>query len=449
MNKRIKRSLWAGSFLLLAMVVAVGCYVFWPKPSFALPNGRRITIEAVTWRPDNRIAKTPTAGLEERINALFDRFKWPHFLDDPYVDFGAYSPGTVFLSAEDPDDLRRLEIRIESGAVQGQPLPNLGPVPGLGAGRFVFAFRMETVPQDGRPLAARILWTGTAEHPRRPIGTLALNSSIAAVPGFSTNAFWAPDPMTNGLSVSVVDLQVSLSAAPTDLLDTSLLRLKILESGASTLSTNYEIASITMQNESGDSMQQHVENRFFTNGIFSAGLRSPWVDGKSWRLRIGLTRNRNYPETNQLRLGPIVPGFGITTNAAGQIFTARIDLGGQPDPVPLATDWPVSLAIRVSGNNSAPPHHLRWVKLTDQSGTNYSCPRYGWGGDLFRYRISPETNFLDGTVVSAEAVVSWEPITFVEVLVTPIPATNYADWPKRSTPRSSEGGLENRSGSRD
>jgi hypothetical protein len=79
MNKCLKRSLGAGAFLLLAMVVAAGCYVFWPKQSIALPNGDRVKVEAVTWRPDNRFPTTSAAPLIGLLIKLFEVprcFQW-------------------------------------------------------------------------------------------------------------------------------------------------------------------------------------------------------------------------------------------------------------------------------------------------------------------------------------------------------------------------------------
>jgi len=65
------------------------------------------------------------------------------------------------------------------------------------------------------------------------------------------------------------------------------------------------------------------------------------------------------------------------------------------------TNWLASLLVKSSGSYQDEPHHVRWVSLTDQRGTNYSYSRSAWGGDLYRFRPKQETNFLDGTVVSA------------------------------------------------
>ncbi len=438
MNKCLKRSLGAGAFLLLAMVVAAGCYVFWPKQSIALPNGDRVKVEAVTWRPDNRFPTTSAAPLIGLLIKLFDRLKMPGVLNDPYRDIGVYYPGVIWMSDEGGTNLARLEIRLRQGLVESSPLRSVASIPSVRAGRTVSAFAMETVPQDGNPLIAEVYWRESKGAAAQRVGVISLAPIVGS--RYGTNVLLvAAVPATNEprMVVKVMDFLIPETVPPTNVLDRSILRIQIHENSAvSDLSTNWEVASIEMENKFGDVVVQNLDNRGFKDGTLRVGMRPVWLDGQPWKLRIGLVRDRGFPKTNEIRLGPLFPSgpslqrSRIVTNVFGRIVTARLETGAQEDPIPMVTNWQASVSVRMSGSFRDTPHHLRWVGLTDQRGTNYGFSTSAWGGELFRWRLNRESDFTDGTVTSAEAVLSWEPVEFVEVVTVPKGTTNFTDWPQ-------------------
>jgi hypothetical protein len=442
MSKRIKLIVKAGSILFLVMCIAAGVYLGWPKQNFTLPNGRRVTVERITWRPENRFPKNATAPFVDLVNRACEKLKLPQF-DNPYYDYGPSQSGAIWISAEHPDDLGKLELRLAQGVVESQPLPYFVPsVPG-NPKSHVNAFLIGPVPQDGSPLILRIYCREPARGPKQLIGEMQIQPVVSPNPQRQPKRFEAATGTNDTLLVEVDNWQIPATTPPSNVLDPSLIRLRIREKAIpSVLATNWAIASITMEDASGDSLAQHVDGRDHTNGVLQAGMSPVWIDGSPWVLRIGLVRTKDFPASNHVHFGPLYPSTalspnpGMVTNVFGRLFTARLDLG-RPDDPPVAevTNWQASLLVKSSGSYRDEPHHVRWVSLTDQRGTNYGFSRYAWGGDLYRFRPNRETNFIDGTVTSAEAVISWEPIHFVEVVATPRAATNFADWPSRAEPK--------------
>lgn len=439
MSKR-KRAVWAGGILILLVVIAAVVHWVSLVPSFSLPNGREVRLEAATWRPDNRVARTPLAPVKSRLGGLLSRLGFPGFFPNNYHDIGAHFPGVVWLSVEDTADVRGLEIRLAQGPVEGRPLMMVSPG-STAAGRILFAYFMETVPQDAGPLSARIYHRESSTAPARLLGEVPLKPVVAPLPNWGTNFLLTASGTNDLLRVSLLDWQIPAVPAPTHALDPSVFWLRIEETATPGLvSTNWEVASVQMWNQSGDMMFQHVDNRGFTNGILAMGLRSVWRDGQPWKLRVGLARKWNFPETNHVRFAsvptptPYAPNNGVTVHAAGNVFTARVELGRMPDPVPEATNWLASVLVTVNGHHGGPPHHVRWVRFTDQRGTNHTFSRGGWGGDKFRFGLSRERDFIEAEAISGDLVISWEPILHVDLVAAPRAVTNFTDWPTRKPP---------------
>ena len=437
MNQRIKRGLWAGGVLLLVAGLALVAFLAWPKQSFRLPNGRKVTVEAVTWRPDNRMPRHGAAALIELIGRAASAMGFSSFAPT-YFDAGPQMAGAVWISADHPADLGTLELRPVMGGVEGQALGTFNPTAPGSTAAHVSAFLLPHVPQNGRPFDLRIYHRGTAKLPPQLLGTVSIEPKVSQGSRPAPPISAALDA-SHGLQVIVEDWQVPAVPPPDGVLDSSLLQLKILDATRSGIvSSNWNLASLYMWNRSGDGFHQHVDNRGWTNGLLPVGLRPVWLDDSPWTLRLGLVRVRNFPASNQVRIGPLYPNTagqpnsGVFTNTLNRLFTARLDLGWHDDPTPAVTNWQASLRVTASGGYQERPHQIRYIGLVDQRGTNHGFQSAAWSDTVFRFHLKNEADFLDGTVTSAEALLSWEPIHFVEIEATPRAATNFSDWPKRS-----------------